>query len=107
MGGDLDKMEKKRHEEAERELLLRAAKSRTKTDDPEREKLKAKAKEIRRDGLFDGSAAAASQVEDQEGPPERRDVPDGAGEKIKTLRPSLQMLLQLVKTSRDPSCLRR
>merc|ERR1719244_2236958 len=32
---DLDKMEKKRHEEAEREMLLRAAKSRTKTDDPE------------------------------------------------------------------------
>merc|ERR1712142_921959 len=46
---DLDKMEKKRHEEAERELLLRAAKSRTKTDDPEKEKLKAKAKEIQRD----------------------------------------------------------
>jgi len=46
---ELDRMEKKRHEEAERELLLRAAKSRTKTDDPEREKLKAKAKEIQRD----------------------------------------------------------
>ena len=64
---DLDKMEKKRHEEAERELLLRAAKSRfvkeiedlfsslnvafcrTKTDDPEREKLKAKAKDIQRE----------------------------------------------------------
>eukprot|EP00092_Neocalanus_flemingeri_P017416 GFUD01018838.1.p1 GENE.GFUD01018838.1~~GFUD01018838.1.p1 ORF type:complete len:775 (+),score=222.69 GFUD01018838.1:241-2565(+) len=46
---DLDKMEKKRHEEAEREMLLRAAKSRTKTDDPEKEKLKLKAKEIQRD----------------------------------------------------------
>jgi len=46
---ELDKMEKKRHEEAERELLLRAAKSRTKTDDPEREKLKAKAKDMQRD----------------------------------------------------------
>merc|ERR1719234_2015219 len=46
---DLDKMEKKRHEEAERELLLRAAKSRTKADDPEREKLKAKAKDIQRE----------------------------------------------------------
>merc|ERR1719483_1617688 len=45
---DLDKMEKKRHEEAEREMLLRAAKSRTKTDDPEKEKMKAKAKEIQR-----------------------------------------------------------
>merc|ERR1719516_458920 len=39
---DLDKMEKKRHEEAEREMLLRAAKSRTKHDDPEKEKMKAK-----------------------------------------------------------------
>merc|ERR1719317_407592 len=46
---DLDKMEKKRHEEAEREMLLRAAKSRTKTDDPEKEKIKAKAKEMQRD----------------------------------------------------------
>merc|ERR1719282_1587564 len=46
---ELDRMEKKRHEEAERELLLRAAKSRTKTDDPEREKLKAKAKDMQRD----------------------------------------------------------
>jgi len=45
---DLDKMEKKRHEEAEREMLLRAAKSRTKTDDPEKEKIKAKAKELQR-----------------------------------------------------------
>ena len=45
---DLDKIEKKRHEEAERELLLRAAKSRTKTEDPEKEKLKAKAKELQR-----------------------------------------------------------
>ena len=45
---DLDRAEKKRHEEAEREMLLRAAKSRTKTDDPEKEKMKAKAKEIQR-----------------------------------------------------------
>lgn len=45
---DLDRMEKKRHEEAEREMLIRAAKSRTKTDDPEKEKMKAKAKEIQR-----------------------------------------------------------
>ena len=46
--GELEKIERKRHEEAERELLLRAAKSRTKTEDPEKEKLKAKAKELQR-----------------------------------------------------------
>jgi len=46
---DLDKMERRRHEEEERELLMKAAKSRAKTDDPEKEKLKAKAKEIQKD----------------------------------------------------------
>merc|ERR1719414_2791971 len=46
--GELDKIERRRHEEAERELLLRAAKSRTKNEDPEKEKLKAKAKELQR-----------------------------------------------------------
>merc|ERR1719412_818305 len=45
---DLEKIERKRHDEAERELLYRAAKSRTKTEDPEKEKLKAKAKELQR-----------------------------------------------------------
>lgn len=45
---DLDKVERKRHEEQERELLLRAAKSRAKTEDPEQAKLKAKAKEMQR-----------------------------------------------------------
>ncbi|XP_076622104.1 transcription initiation factor TFIID subunit 4 isoform X3 [Colletes latitarsis] len=45
---DLDKVERRRHEEHERELLLRAAKSRAKTEDPEQAKLKAKAKEMQR-----------------------------------------------------------
>merc|ERR1719273_910939 len=45
---DLEKIERKRHDEAERELLFRAAKSRTKTEDPEKEKLKLKAKELQR-----------------------------------------------------------
>ena len=46
---DLDKLEKRRHEEAERDLLIRAAKTRTKPgDDPEKEKLKARAKELQR-----------------------------------------------------------
>ncbi|KAG7191200.1 hypothetical protein KM043_013175 [Ampulex compressa] len=45
---DLDRVERRRHEEQERELLLRAAKSRAKTEDPEQAKLKAKAKEMQR-----------------------------------------------------------
>ncbi|XP_037075484.1 transcription initiation factor TFIID subunit 4-like [Pollicipes pollicipes] len=45
---ELDKLEQKRHEETEREVLLRAAKSRSKTEDPEQAKLKAKAKEMQR-----------------------------------------------------------
>lgn len=39
---ELEKAEQKRHEEQEREMLLRAAKSRTKNEDPEQAKLKAK-----------------------------------------------------------------
>merc|ERR1712241_1655374 len=44
--GELDKIERRRHEEAERELLYRAMKSRTKNED--QEKLKAKGKELQR-----------------------------------------------------------
>ncbi|XP_029660222.1 transcription initiation factor TFIID subunit 4 isoform X2 [Formica exsecta] len=45
---DLDKVERRKHEEQEREMLLRAAKSRSKAEDPEQAKLKAKAKEMQR-----------------------------------------------------------
>ncbi|XP_055384158.1 transcription initiation factor TFIID subunit 4 isoform X2 [Condylostylus longicornis] len=45
---ELDKAEQKRHEEQEREMLFRAAKSRSKIEDPEQAKLKAKAKEMQR-----------------------------------------------------------
>ncbi|XP_044269898.1 transcription initiation factor TFIID subunit 4 isoform X2 [Tribolium madens] len=45
---DVDRAERKRHEELEREMLLRAAKSRSKTEDPEQAKLKAKAREMQR-----------------------------------------------------------
>lgn len=45
---DLDRLERRRHDEAEREMLIRAVKSRTKTDDPEKELLKARAKEAQR-----------------------------------------------------------
>lgn len=43
----LEKLEKKRKDDQERETLLRAAKSRTKTEDPEQAKLKQKAKEVK------------------------------------------------------------
>lgn len=43
---ELDRVERRRHEEQERELLLKAAKSRAKNEDPEQAKLKAKAKEV-------------------------------------------------------------
>ncbi|XP_065358970.1 transcription initiation factor TFIID subunit 4 isoform X4 [Calliphora vicina] len=45
---ELDKAEQKRHEEMEREMLLRAAKSRSKIEDPEQLKMKARAKEMQR-----------------------------------------------------------
>lgn len=45
---DLDRVERKRREDNEREILLRAAKSRSKSEDPEQAKLKEKAKEMQR-----------------------------------------------------------
>lgn len=51
---ELDKAEQKRHEEVEREILLRAAKSRSKTEDPEQAKLKAKVR-LGREWESDGS----------------------------------------------------
>jgi transcription initiation factor TFIID subunit 4 len=43
---ELDKLERRRHSEIQREMLLKAAKSRSKAEDPEQAKLKAKAKEV-------------------------------------------------------------
>ncbi|EFX79515.1 hypothetical protein DAPPUDRAFT_304474 [Daphnia pulex] len=45
---ELDKLERRRHSEIQREMLLKAAKSRSKAEDPEQAKLKAKAKEMQR-----------------------------------------------------------
>jgi transcription initiation factor TFIID subunit 4 len=45
---NVEKGEKRRHEEQEREILIRAAKSRAKVEDPERAKLREKAKELQR-----------------------------------------------------------
>lgn len=44
---ELDRVDKKRREDSEREMLLRAAKSRSKTEDPEQAKLKAKVSELK------------------------------------------------------------
>ena len=43
---DLEKLERKRHDEQEREMLIKAAKSRSKSEHPEQAKLKAKANEV-------------------------------------------------------------
>ncbi|CAL1296222.1 unnamed protein product [Larinioides sclopetarius] len=45
---ELDRLEKKRHDDQEKEILLKAAKSRSKLEDPELLKLKQKAKEMQR-----------------------------------------------------------
>lgn len=45
---EIDRVGRKRREDSEREILLRAARSRSKTEDPEQAKLKAKAKEMQR-----------------------------------------------------------
>ncbi|KAL1257220.1 hypothetical protein QQF64_012765 [Cirrhinus molitorella] len=54
----LERMEKQRKDEREREILLRAAKSRSRQEDPEQARLKQKAKEVRLPSLpltFQGS----------------------------------------------------
>ena len=48
---ELDKLERKKHDDSEREVLLKAAKSRSKTEDPEQAKLKLKAKEVSTDWI--------------------------------------------------------
>lgn len=45
---ELDRIEKRRYEEQERELLLRVAKSRSKVEDPEQIRLRQKAKDMQR-----------------------------------------------------------
>ncbi|XP_054165319.1 transcription initiation factor TFIID subunit 4-like isoform X2 [Oppia nitens] len=45
---ELDRIEKRRHEEQEREVLIKAAKSRSKADDPDHIAIKLKAKEMQR-----------------------------------------------------------
>ncbi|KAM7289613.1 transcription initiation factor TFIID subunit 4 isoform X13 [Ixodes scapularis] len=59
---ELDRLEKKRHEEQEREILLRAAKSRSKMEDPEQLKLKQKAKEVNMHAFRKGNTSTTQMV---------------------------------------------
>lgn len=59
---ELDKQEKKRHEEQEREMLMRAAKSRSKLEDPEQLKLKQKAKEMQRAEMEEARQREANET---------------------------------------------
>ncbi|KAK3579938.1 hypothetical protein CHS0354_020831 [Potamilus streckersoni] len=75
---ELDHLEKKRHEEQEKEMLRRAAKSRSKHEDPEQLKLKQKAKELQQAELEevrqrDANLAALAAI----GPRKKRKLDTG------------------------------
>ncbi|KAM9352418.1 transcription initiation factor TFIID subunit 4-like [Symphorus nematophorus] len=57
----LERMEKQRKDEQEREILLKAAKSRARQEDPEQARLKQKAKEVASGSGAASSAAASSR----------------------------------------------
>ncbi|XP_053283556.1 transcription initiation factor TFIID subunit 4 [Pleuronectes platessa] len=77
----LERMEKQRKDEQEREILLKAAKSRARQEDPEQARLKLKAKEMQQNELFqmrqrDANLTALAAI----GPRKKRklDSPGGA-----------------------------
>ncbi|KAL0902800.1 hypothetical protein ABMA27_000591 [Loxostege sticticalis] len=80
---ELDRVDKKRREDSEREILLRAAKSRSKNEDPEQAKLKAKAKEMQRAELEELRQREANLTALQAIGPRKKprlDGPGGAGD---------------------------
>lgn len=77
---ELDRVDKKRREDSEREMLLRAAKSRSKNEDPEQAKLKAKAKEMQRAELEELRQRAANLTALQAIGPRKKARLDGPGE---------------------------
>lgn len=82
---ELDRVDKKRREDSEREMLLRAAKSRSKNEDPEQAKLKAKAKEMQRAELEELRQREANLTALQAIGPRKKprlDGPGGAGDSI-------------------------
>ncbi|XP_015125833.1 transcription initiation factor TFIID subunit 4 isoform X2 [Diachasma alloeum] len=76
---ELDRVERRRHEEQERELLLRAAKSRARTEDPEQAKLKAKAKEMQRAEMEELRQREANLTALQAIGPRKKPKLDGTG----------------------------
>lgn len=77
---ELDRVDKKRREDSEREMLLRAAKSRSKNEDPEQAKLKAKAKEMQRAELEELRQREANLTALQAIGPRKKARLDGPGE---------------------------
>lgn len=59
---ELERAEKRRHEEEERELLLRAARSRAKVEDPEHLKLKQRARDLQRAELEEARQREANMT---------------------------------------------
>ncbi|XP_050360722.1 transcription initiation factor TFIID subunit 4 isoform X3 [Nymphalis io] len=76
---ELDRVDKKRREDSEREMLLRAAKSRSKNEDPEQAKLKAKAKEMQRAELEELRQREANLTALQAIGPRKKPRLDGPG----------------------------
>ncbi|KAM3968593.1 TBP-associated factor 4 [Aphomia sociella] len=82
---ELDRVDKKRREDSEREMLLRAAKSRSKNEDPEQAKLKAKAKEMQRAELEELRQREANLTALQAIGPRKKprlEGPGGAGDSV-------------------------
>ncbi|KAM4573239.1 transcription initiation factor TFIID subunit 4-like [Odontesthes bonariensis] len=76
----LERMEKQRKDEQEREILLKAAKSRARQEDPEQARLKAKAKEMQQQELAqmrqrDANLTALAAI----GPRKKRKLDSGGG----------------------------
>lgn len=84
---ELDRVDKKRQEDSEREILLRAVKSRSKNEDPEQVKLKAKAKEMQRVELEELRQREANLTALQAIGPRKKprlDGPGGVGDSAST-----------------------
>ncbi|XP_072935245.1 transcription initiation factor TFIID subunit 4-like isoform X8 [Epargyreus clarus] len=84
---DLDRIDKKRREDSEREMLMRAAKSRSKNEDPEQAKLKAKAKEMQRAEMEEARQREANLTALQAIGPRKKprvDAPGGSGDAAST-----------------------